>query len=159
MCIRSACVLTSLTVCFQHLSHGWFEHTDDWLIKNVDRIMWFEVSVWASMTVSFHAPRLWLAEQEQSPASLCLIGSRALRSTIGVCAVRAALKFKFEKLFCAKSSREETLRAAQLASPRPVCVHMVVYDTFKIPSFWNSARVGINCPKWIHLLRWVGDLT
>lgn len=51
----------------------------------------------------------------------------ALRSTIGVCAVGAALKFKFEQLFCAKRSREDRReaesRSARLKTPCLCSLH------------------------------------
>lgn len=54
------------------------------------------------VTSFFRTPRLRLG------GSLFLIGSQAICSIVGACAVGAALNFKFEqKLFCAKRRRNE----------------------------------------------------
>ena len=64
--------------------------------------------------------------------SLILIGPQTIRLTVGVCAVGAALEFKFEQnVFCAR--REEPGREERgeekpsVVSPSIVCVHIVYF--------------------------------
>lgn len=75
--------------------------------------------------------------------------------SFGVCAVEAALKFKFEqKLFCRGRAAElrRSLSTSRFASLGYFFTHKARIELVTL-RFVSTPQVVTNCPKWTHLLR------